>query len=163
MIFMGNYADWLKPEWIDYLLNNSGFPRPGTKKLENSFEEQQNSYVNNNGYEETVYWYKFTPENFPFELTPPFGQAKLWWFVKLLPGNLIPLHTDQDEETGNRTTLYWMSLTDYEPGHLFVCKDQLHTGYKKGDLFKLEHANDLHGSCNIGFTPRIIFNFTTEQ
>lgn len=163
MIYLGNYADWIQPEWVDYLMNHTGYPRPGSKVLENSFEVNQNQAIDNSGYVEQVYWYKFTPENFPFDLKPPFGEARLWWFVKLLPGNLIPLHRDQDEEVGNRTTLYWMSLVDYEPGHLFVCKDTLLTNYKKGDLFKLEHANDLHGSCNIGFSPRIIFNFTTEN
>lgn len=163
MIYLGNYADWIRPEWVDYLMNNTGYPRPGNKILENSFEENQNQSVANNGYAEQVYWYKFTPENFPFDLTPPFGKAKLWWFVKLLPGNLIPLHRDQEEEVGNQTNLYWMSLADYEPGHMFVCKDELLTNYKKGDLYQLDHANDLHGSCNIGFTPRIIFNFTTEK
>lgn len=147
MKYIGNYADWIKQEWIDYLLNETGYPRPRDKVLENSFEEQQNKSVSNNGYEDRVYWYKFTPDNFPFDLKPPIGDEKLWWFVKLLPGNLITMHRDQEEEIGNRTTLYWMSMIDYEPGHLFVSKDELLINYKKGDLFKLDHANDLHGSC----------------
>jgi hypothetical protein len=164
MEYIGNYSDWIQPEWVDYLLTDPGYPRPGDKVLENSFEESQNNSVANHGYEQRVYWHKFIPENFPFDITMPTGeQPILWWFVKLLPGNLIPMHTDQEEEIGNQTNLYWMSLTDYEPGHIFVCKDQLLTNYKKGDLFKLDHANDLHGSCNIGFTPRVIFNFTTQK
>lgn len=164
MKYLGNYADWIKPEWVEYLLNNTGFPRPENKRLENDFEQEQNSAIANQGYTNSVYWYKFTPENFPFDITMPTGEKPdVWWFVKMLPGNLIPMHIDQDIEIGKHTNLHWMSLSDYVPGHVFVCNDKLHTGYKKGDLYVLDDANDLHGSCNIGFTPRIIFNFTTYK
>lgn len=162
MKYLGNYADWIKPEWVEYLLANTGYPRPGDKVLENTFEEDQNSSIANSGYENRTYWYKFTPDNFPFDIKMPLDvKPQLWWFVKLQPGNIIPLHTDQEEEIGKRTTLYWMSLIDYEPGHVFISKDELLIDYKKGDLFVFEDANELHGSCNMGFTPRLIFNFTT--
>jgi hypothetical protein len=164
MKYIGNYAEWIRPEWVDYLMNNTGFERPGSKVLENEFEAEQNNAVSNNGYANDVYWYKFTPENFPFDVTLPIeGTPKIWWFVKMVPGNLIPMHIDQDIETGKRTKLYWMSLVDYAPGHLIVCKDQLLVNYKKGDLYMFDDANDLHGSCNIGFSPRLIFNFTFEE
>lgn len=164
MIYLGNYADWIQQEWIDHLMNTTGYPRPGNKQPENAFEENQNSTANNIGYKNSVYWYKFTPENFPFDVTPPIDvKPNLWWFVKMQPGNLIPLHIDQDVEAGKKTTLYWMSLTDQEDGHIFLCKNKMLTGYKKGNLYKLEHANDIHGSCNIGYTTRLIFNFTTYE
>lgn len=164
MKYIGNYAEWIKPEWEEYLLKNEGFPRPENKILENQFEEEQNSKIENLGYKNSVYWYKFTPDNFPFDITMPTGEKPLlWWFVKMLPGNLIPMHIDQEIETGKHTNLYWLSLNDYEQGHVFVCNDKLHTGYKKGDLYMLDDANLLHGSCNIGFSPRLIFNFTTYK
>ena len=162
MKYIGNYSDWINDEWVTYLLSNPGFPRPDTKISENTFEEKQNSNISNQGYTNSTYWYKFTNENFPFDIKMPTGETPLlWWFVKMLPGNLIPMHLDQDEEIGKHTNLYWMSLVDYEQGHLFVSNNQLLTNYKKGDLYMLDDANDLHGSCNIGFNPRLIFNFTT--
>ena len=28
MKYIGNFADWIKPEWIEYLLSNEGSKRP---------------------------------------------------------------------------------------------------------------------------------------
>lgn len=164
MKYLDNYLNWIKPEWVEYLLSNTGFPRPENKVLENSFEVKQNSIISNQGYTNSVYWYKFTPENFPFDITMPTGETPIqWWFVKMLPGNLLPMHIDQEIEIGKHTNLHWMSLSDYVPGHVFVCNDTLLANYKAGDLYVLEDANALHGACNIGFEPRLIFNFTTYR
>ena len=34
--------------------------------------------------------------------------------------------------------------------------------YKKGDLFKYNDSDALHGSFNIGFSPRLILNFSVD-
>lgn len=163
MQYIGNYESWIKQEWMDYMISNQGFARPGNKVLENDFEIQQNKFCANQGYTNFTYMYKFEPENFPFELSIPLENETciMWWFIKMLPGNLLPMHTDQETSIGEKINLYWMALTDYQPGHVLICADQFLSNYKKGDLFKFDNANDLHGSCNIGFTTRLVFNFTT--
>ena len=42
MKYIGNYADWIKPEWVDHLLHSTGFPRPENKILENLPGVKQN-------------------------------------------------------------------------------------------------------------------------
>jgi hypothetical protein len=55
-----------------------------------------------------------------------------------------------------------MSFKDYEPGHVLVYDNKLITDYKKGDLFKFTDPDTYHGSSNIGYSPRLVINFTMK-
>lgn len=33
MKFIGNFAEWIKPEWVEYLLANDGSKRPSGERI----------------------------------------------------------------------------------------------------------------------------------
>jgi hypothetical protein len=164
MQFIGNYADWIKPEWVNYLLNNDGTKRPGGGDNPDCEEFRQATSV---GYDLTkTYWHHYTNNTFPFDVVPPIQKEDgMWWFIKMNPGNFMPMHRDPHVTQDGKTDCvrYWMPLQDYADGHVFIYKNQLMTDYRAGDLWSYDDANEIHGACNIGFTPRLTFQFTTYK
>ena len=161
MQYIGNYADWIKPDWIDFLLSSPGYPRPGGGRNPDSEEFKRATAV---GYDLTkTYWYIFEPEHLPFDVPPPFpvDGGFLFWFIKMLPGNMMPMHKDPHAVREKNSKRFWMPLQDYKPGHVFIYEEKLATGYKKGDLFQYDDSHAVHGACNIGWEPRLICNFST--
>lgn len=161
MIYLGNYANWIDEKWIDYLLSSEGYPRPSGGKNPDSEEFRQAESV---GYDLTkTYWYIYEPEHLPFKIDPPFPVEGifLYWFIKMLPGQIMPMHQDPHAIEEKNSKRFWMPLQDYKPGHVFIYEDELATHYKKGDLFQYDNSHAIHGACNIGWEPRLIFNFST--
>jgi hypothetical protein len=162
MKFVGNYKHWITKEVVDFLLNNDGTPRPNGGENPDCEEFKLAPQV---GYDMTkTWWYFYNQKNMPFDLVPPIETDKsvIWWFIKMLPGNYMPMHRDphvEHNDIGNPKR-YWMALQDYEPGHVFIYKDTMLTNYKAGDLWEYEDANELHGACNISYIPRLTFLFT---
>ena len=141
------------------MLANDGQPGPNMKVPENEHEAMQHERGRSVGYKlNDTYWYTFEPKDLPFDIVPPLDNVSLWWFVKMNPGQFMPMHVDQDDHSSATINRYWMPLQDYEIGHLFIYKDSLLSPYKKGDLYMFDDADAFHGSSNIGFSPRLIFN-----
>lgn len=164
MKYLDNYRTWIKQEYIDFLLSNNGTPRPNGGKNPDCEEFRIAPTV---GYDmSATWWYFYDPSDFPFELTPPFeGNRKwIWWFIKMLPGNYMPMHRDPHVYADDRIKdckRYWMPLQDYQDGHVFIYDNKMITDYHAGDLYAYDDANAIHGACNIGYTPRLTFLFTT--
>lgn len=162
MQYLGNFKEWINPAWIDFLMNNDGTPRPSGGRNPDSEEFKNAASV---GYDLShTYWYIYEPDTFPFEVTSPIdikGDTFIWWFIKMLPGNKMPMHRDPHAVNEKNSKRYWMPLQDYEPGHVFIYEDQLATHYKKGDLFVYDDSKALHGACNIGWSPRLIACFSS--
>ena len=165
MQFIGNYADWIKPEWIQYLLENNGTLRPKTSSENPDSEEFR--IATSAGYDLTsTYWHHYCETSCSLDITPPIDSDKgvMWWFIKMTPGQFMPMHRDPhvtvdlDKPNCKR---YWMPLQDYQPGHVFIYNTQFMHGYKAGDLWAYDNANEIHGAANIGYTPRLTFQFTT--
>lgn len=162
MIFLGNHKDWIDPKLVDYLLNNDGVKRPNIGKNPDVEEFRKAVEV---GYDlSKTWWHIYEQDTIPFDIKPPIETDRdiIWWFIKLLPGGMMPMHRDphvtfSDVSNPKR---YWMPLQDYEPGHIFVYKDKMLDGYKTGDLWLYENENELHGACNISYVPRLTFLFT---
>jgi hypothetical protein len=53
-----------------------------------------------------------------------------------------------------------MPLQDYEPGHIFIYKDDIINDYLMGDVYEFESPTDIHGAANIGHTPRLMLLVT---
>lgn len=162
MIYIGNFANWIKPEWITYLLNNNGTLRPSGGGNPDSEEFR---IATSAGYDLTkTYWQHYCDTSCPLEITPPIETDKkiLWWFIKMLPGNFMPMHRDPHvtEPGYNNCKRYWMPLQDYTPGHIFIYNKEFMVDYKAGDLWMYDDANEIHGAVNIGYTPRLTFQFT---
>lgn len=163
MIYKGNYSNWIQHEWIEYMLNNVGYSGPGGKVPENEYEEKGKTRITKAGYDwDSTLWEIFDESNLPFTIEPPVERIKSWWIVKQLPGQLMPMHGDHDDDEATRTTQWWMPLQDYVSGHVFIYQDKLYNEYKSGDLYMFDNVQAFHGSCNIGFTPRLTLNIIQD-
>jgi hypothetical protein len=161
MIHLGNYHNWIQPEWIEYMMSHDGTPRPSGGRNPSS-EEFKNAV--STGYDlKQTYWYIYEPDTFPFKIHPPINMDGkfLWWFIKMLPGNIMPMHKDPHALEEKNSKRYWMPLQDYAPGHVFIYEKQLAVDYKKGDLFEYNNSHAIHGACNIGWSPRLIACFSS--
>jgi hypothetical protein len=164
MKYLGNFAEWIDPAVIEYLLAHDGTKRPGGGTNPDSEEFRIATSV---GYDLTnTYWHHYDDKSTPLKIIPPFDNNKscMWWFIKMTPGQFMPMHRDPhvtvDHEKHN-CTRYWMPLQDYAPGHIFVYNNEFMSNYRAGDLWSYDDANEIHGACNIGYTPRLTFQFTT--
>jgi hypothetical protein len=158
MIYIDNFSHWLRYEWIDFMMTNTGIPGPAGKVPENNHELEQFENSKHTGYDLTAtYWYNFFPSTLPFKIDPPVPAKNYdWTMVKQNPGNFMPMHVDQAAEIA--VERYWMPLTDYTSGHVMIYADKLIKDYRAGDLFLFDDPRAFHGSCNIGFSPRISYN-----
>jgi len=168
MKIIGNYINWIKQEWIDHIMANDGWCLPkdwGTDQKSrvegmikvcgmNACKQSLDA-----GYDfSQIRYHVYNKTTSPLQLKFSENETDVEWrFVKLKPGDMMPMHLDSDEP--NYTCRkYWMPLQDSDIGHVFVWKDTSVLTWKKGDLFQFENANEWHGAANIGFTPRIILN-----
>jgi len=164
MKYIGNFKDWIKQEWVDYLLVHDGTLRPKTASENPDTEEFR--IATSVGYDLTqTWWHHYCNTSCPLLISPPIPTDKeyMWWFIKLLPGGMMPVHRDPHvtEDGKYNVTRYWMPLQDYVPGHVFVYNNIFMTDYKAGDLWAYSDANEIHGACNISYVPRLTFQFTT--
>lgn len=165
MKYIGNFNEWIKPEFIDYMMNNDGTSRPSAGGNPDSEEFRK---AKEHGYDlSQTYWYIYEPNTFPFKVELPFSSELdfIWWGIKMKPGNFMPVHRDPHtyNEKYKNLTRYWMALQDWEPGHIFMYEDQTLVNYKKGDVYSYPDPQAIHCACNIGNTPRLTFHFTTLE
>ena len=167
MKYVGNYKEWIQPEWIDKLISNPGVARPSQGKRPSSPEEQlEYDKAKLAGYSESAtYFWMFDKDSIPFDLpTPPFIQGSYhWWITKMMPGNFMPIHRDPHTVYETNSNRYWMALQDWQPGHIFMYEDQVITNYRAGDVYVYNDPTALHGAANIGHTPRLILQVSTHE
>lgn len=219
--FIGNFASWINPEWLNEVMIKTGFEMPKhslrnearfnpilfnylngdvtkihTKeeyqKMCNEIDQMDDSdiivkhaklhrcYLDPD-YELDEEYHMYTRAGYDvfgthfrllekFDLTfdilknpPPFldheNKHITWWFSKMLPGDLMPMHIDRAVK-GIEIHKYWMPWTPYEKGHIFTIGDIALTNYKVGDVFEFDYAGDWHGAFNIGTTPRCVLQIT---
>jgi hypothetical protein len=90
-------------------------------------------------------------------------------FIKWKPGMGQPVHQDYNiKDLGDypgaksiEIDRYWMPLTDWDNGHVFLIEDEIITNYKKGDVFKYNDPMAWHTGGNMGHTLRLTCNLTT--
>lgn len=164
---VANFGDWIKPEWIEYLLKEPGMRKPEYIPGQDEFNQAHEKITNTYDMRHT-FWYKFESKNFPFPAPFPFtvdgvefkeGKNCEWWILKYLPGNLMPFHVDMDGSITHMTK-FWMPLQDYKQGHVMIYGDELVANYKAGDLFMFEDLLTPHGACNMGYEPRLLLCMT---
>lgn len=161
MQYVGNYADIIKQEWIDFLLANEGQLLPDDREcLRADWHPENATMYQMWDVKNRAYWYKFEVQDMPFTIPWPVELTDKidWWVVKQLPGQCVPIHYDPNDE--EYTTRYILMLQDYIPGHMLLWDDVLIRDYKKGDLYKVNNVNSYHGSSNISNDPRIIAHLT---
>ncbi len=165
MKYIGNYKNWIQPDWIEKLLALQGVARPSQGKTPDSPEEHlEYAKARQAGYKDSdTYFWMFDKNTLPFKLpTPPFVTGNHhWWITKMLPGNFMPMHVDPHTLYEKNSNRYWMPLQDWQPGHIFMYKDQVVTNYIAGDVYVYDDPTALHGAANIGHTPRLVLQVST--
>ncbi len=160
MMYVGNYKSWIDPDIINTILTTSGERRPLPVVSEKEMPTH-NKWVNAGIDPKKIGWEFFYNEhvNRPHIELPinPGTRKYKWWFSKLNPGDLLPLHVDLYPETMTNVQRFWMACQDHEPGHIFYNGDEALNNYKAGDLFEFPAADSWHGAANLGFTPKISF------
>ena len=153
MLYKGNFLSSVDSETIKFIIDNKGELRP--KPTVTDYQSDSYSKWTEAGFDmNKIKWEVFSGDVFNFRVNLPFKGNIKWWFVKLNPGDMFPLHLDTFPEKEN-IRRYWMACQDYEPGHIFAYDDKILTGYKAGDVFMFDHSTVWHGSTNLGFTPKI--------
>jgi hypothetical protein len=164
MKFLGNYRDFIDPNWLPTLLSlrGDGRPKEGAKPSDDDTRAEYAKAIAAGYDPETVYFWMFDKNNTPFDIPkPPFITDKFhWWFTKMLPGNFMPLHIDPHTLNQNNSQRFWFPLQDWEPGHIFMYENQVITNYKAGDVWTYENSNAVHGAANIGYTPRVVLQIS---
>lgn len=160
MKYVGNFADWIDKSVIETILTSPGDRRPKTESSQ--YESEVEQRWREAGIDpKRLGWEFYSNEHLGIKHLPlpiDIGKRKYkWWFSKLMPGDLFPLHVDVYPDDRKNIERYWMACKDHEPGHVFISDDFNLKTYKKGDLFKFENFKDWHAAANIGFTPKISY------
>lgn len=156
MKYLGNYKSLIQPNVIEHILNNKGEQRPGAEEAESS-KKQYDILTQTNAKFEGAHWSFYYNEVgietliLPIEYT---GSVK-WWFVKLNPACVFPMHTDTFSDDSATVRRLWIPCQDYISGHVFIYKDTLIKDYRAGDIFEFDDAMAQHGSSNMSVIPKI--------
>lgn len=165
MKYIGNYIEWINPNWVKHVLEHQGTGRPGNgKKPDSEAELIEYAKARLAGYQDDAIYFWMFDKNHLTLTTPPFIQGNYhWWITKMLPGNFMPMHIDPHTLYQPNSKRFWMPLQDWQIGHIFMYKDTVITNYKAGDVWEYEDATAIHGAANIGHTPRIILQVSTHE
>ena len=179
MKFYGNFNHLIKQEWIDTLISTKGIEISPWKDHDGTddnvevnvdqtlaTDDSQADMFTNGPYGNNLIMAEiFDNRNCPFDLDMGELNKYLqgdWWIVKQMPGQFMPLHRDTVNVHDNNYR-FWMPWKNYEAGHVFIHENKFVSGYASGDLFRYVQDNDLHGSVNIGLTPRIVLQISQKE
>jgi hypothetical protein len=154
MKFLGNFSDWVKPDILKYILNNPGQVRPGLEENKSSIqqvEEWKNIQVP--GAKWSFHYEEVGISH--LELPIPLQGKINWWFVKLDPSCVFPLHKDTFFDDSANVRRLWIPYQNYVRGHIFIYKDELVKDYMAGDIFEFDDPTADHGSSNISMIPKV--------
>jgi hypothetical protein len=162
MKLITNIKDCFSTELISYMLENDGVARPDSDMLGSGGLAEKYS---SKGFKlSKLSWETFNSDNLPYDLVLPFksvGSIK-WWFSKLNPGDMFPLHLDTYSEEKDFKR-YWVACQDHSPGHIFMYEKEVLTGYSAGDVFEFDAGHIWHGACNLGFSLFLLNRILSDQ
>jgi hypothetical protein len=171
MKFIGNVNEYIDPYLLKHLEKSTGDTVPvwqpdrwsGHPMLEEAKERARWGYSNRNHDFQQFNERSKDLLNYNFKLPPiPNDDRKtLWWFVKLLPGQMQAMHFDPHLLETSNPKRYTVFLQDYIPGHIFVWDDKMISNYKAGDMFEWTDPMCYHGCVNIGYETRYTLQLTT--
>lgn len=173
MEYIGNYKDWISPELMSHLINNTGDRRPvwqperwqGHPLLDEFREKCRIGYAHKDHDFQQFNANTECMKNFPVVLPDlPEKRSKChWWFIKLLPGQMQAMHIDPHLVEVKNPVRYTMFLQDFHPGHIFVYEDKIAANYKAGDVFEWSDPMIIHGCTNISFETRYTLQITMHD
>jgi hypothetical protein len=167
MIYVGNYNYWINNDWLEDIKNTEGIKVPRDLNLKKEVSEN----IRSNPHPDEISVYDVYGNNcvffdllesniFNFKIDPPWlNEPFNWWITKMAPGQFIPVHKDGPIHINGKR--FWMPLTPWEPGHIFLYEDKSVSKYEVGDLWVYEDPLAAHGGINIGKNTRIILQVST--
>lgn len=161
MKYIGNFQEFIQKEWFDYMDAHEGEIHPKRDSSDYGDDNHFSKYIKAGYDANTTWWHSYEERSFPFDIQVPIeGKTINWWFVKMFPGQFIPIH--RDSWTKYKESIckrYWMPLQDYTSGHIFIIGNTMLSKYKAGDLFEYPQ-DELHGPINLSSSIiRYTFNF----
>lgn len=164
MKYVGNCADWIDDNFVEYLLEPSfGEKTPSTP---DHYKDEQYLFWKSRGFPSDKISFTFIYKdhfNYNVSLPEQFSNVREWWFSKLNPGDIVPWHADKFKYNQSNIERYWVSMQDYIPGHIFLYGDRLLMNYKKGDIFLFNNPTVFHGAGNLSFIPKLSLQIVTEN
>jgi hypothetical protein len=154
MRYQGNFKRWVRQDILEHVLNNTGQVRPGVE--ENEASKKQYSEWSNIEPVGSKWSFHYNEVGVDDIELPIHYKGKLnWWFVKLNPTCVFPLHRDTFSDDSDKVRRLWIPYQNYIPGHVFIYKDELIKDYSAGDIFEFDDPLALHGSANISAIPKV--------
>ena len=134
MQYIGNFKEWINPEWIDELLSSPGIgkPRDRISVDDPEYGDENTSKIYDLN---SVHFWLYNKSNLSFNIDPPWIKNKdsyWWWITKMNPGQFIPYHVDPHTQRQS-CRRYWVPLLDHKPGHLFIIDNKAIMEYRAGD------------------------------
>jgi hypothetical protein len=170
--YLGNFPSLVNLKHIDFIKNNIGEVRPNDHEEDEEYKADQ---IRNwkkivpdwQGFEWIMYYYKEMGMSSPSDLSFPdeLGLAGIvnWWYVKINPCRMFPLHVDAFEQNATQFRRLWIPMQDYIPGHVFIYEGKNLEGYSAGDVYEFTNSRGWHGAANIGFEPKISLQVVAYQ
>jgi hypothetical protein len=173
MRLIGNYKDWLTERIVNHFSTHMGDIVPvwqperwkGHPLLEAGLESVRAGYSDNKHFFQQFNTRTPDMQGFDMELPrlPDDDRHALWWVIKLLPGQMQPMHfdphlLDSGIKNPKRYTLFFQ---DYKPGHIFNYEDKIISNYKSGDMYLWDDPMVYHGVVNIAHDTRYTLQITT--
>ena len=162
MKHIGNYKDWITDELMDLLRTRNGETRPvwqpdkwqGHPLLDQFREWVRTGYAHkdHNFQQFSSSCEDLKDYNIILPTLPETRKHCYWWFIKLLPGQMQPMHIDPHLVEVTNPVRYTMFLEDFTPGHIFVYDDKMFSNYKAGDVYEWSDPMIVHLVVYIGFT-----------
>lgn len=178
MKILANYKEWLQPKWVEESLEIPGYRVPmeffkddklskeelaGLREEMDPSEKEIYDVYGTDG----IFFHLLESNLFSFDVTrPPWIESDVdfcWEVIKMLPGEFIPVHRDILKRNDTNSKRFWVPMLDWQPGHIFMYKDQYITNYKAGDVFLYDDPRELHSAINLGQNVRLIMQVTTYK
>jgi hypothetical protein len=171
MKYIGNCADWIDahPEYLQIVLDGAGEARPEQQKEDEPWKKAQADKWYNLGYDLSGagwtmhYWHDLgmsSMEDLKLPIDLP-GNIE-WWFCKIDPCKIFPLHTDAFKTEAKSFRRFWIAMQDHIDGHIFLYENKL-LEYKRGDIIEFDNPRAWHGAANIGFEPKVTFQIVSYE
>lgn len=171
MELIKNYANWITPEFMQYLEQNDGDTRPvwqperwqGHPMLDEARERARVGYAHRNHDFQQFNSKTQGVIKFDLPVIEDDRRTQMWWIIKLHPGQMQSMHFDPHLVDTKNPKRYTMFLQDWIPGHIFTWGDKMLSNYKAGDMYRWTDPMCFHGVVNIGYRIRYTLQITTHD
>lgn len=147
--YVGNFSEYIPEKLYEQLMSPKQISRPFIERCDPKLKKYDTT---------STFTYRINDDVLQINFTLPpeiFGEIVEIWFTRLDPGDVITLHQDGYDVSGEDYVRYSMYLQDYKPGHIFIHSDTIVVDYKAGDVYKFNDALVWHAAGNLGLEPRL--------